>query len=170
MLIEVSQIPPDGLDIKLPEGSLELGAPSELWSGPAIVQAELHLGRSGRGVVISGSFSGGVELLCSRCLEPFPFTIEERFHLYCGTAGQGRLEGEHELADADLDVTYLDQGRINTDDLLRENLLLSLPVQPLCREECRGLCLHCGANLNRGSCGCAESRVDPRFHVLRRLL
>jgi uncharacterized protein len=66
-------------------------------------------------------------------------------------------------------VTYLEEGRINTDHLLRENVLLSLPVQPLCREDCRGLCPQCGANLNLRLCGCQAPRVEPRMQILRKL-
>jgi len=169
MLIEVSQIPPDGLDIDLPPGELDLGNPAELWEGPASVRAAMHLGRSGRGLVIGGTFVGDVLLICSRCLERFPFQTRDRFDLYCEVAPQAPRGEERELDEDDLDVTYLEEGRINTDHLLRENILLSLPVQPLCREDCRGLCPQCGANLNLGSCGCRAPRVDPRLQILRKL-
>jgi uncharacterized protein len=170
MLIDVSQIPPDGLDIVLPEEALDLGVPGDTCEGPAIVRADLHVGRSGRGLLISGSFSGVVALACSRCLEPYHFRAEDRFHLYCETGAQGPPAEEHELSDDELDVTYLEQGRISTDHLLRENILLSLPVQPLCHEDCRGLCPRCGANLNQGACNCTETRADPRLQALRKLL
>jgi uncharacterized protein len=170
MLIEISKIPPEGIDVALPQAPLDLGKPSEVWTGPATVEATLRLDRSGRGVVVSGAFRGGIQLVCSRCLEPFPFAAEEPFHLYFETARPGRPEEEQELTDDELDVTYVEEGRINTDDLLRENVLLGLPVQPLCREGCRGLCGHCGTNLNEGSCDCQESRPDPRLEVLRKLL
>jgi DUF177 domain-containing protein len=170
MLIEISQIPPDGLDIALSEETLDLGEPADTWDGPATVQAELRVGRSGRGVLISGSFNGDVPLVCSRCLEPFRFRTGDRFDLYCEPGGEGRPEEAHELADDELDVTYLEEGRINTDHLLRENILLSLPVQPLCREDCRGLCSRCGANLNKGACTCTQIRMDPRMQALRKLL
>lgn len=170
MLIEVSQIPPEGLEIALPEEMLDLGEPADTWDGPATVQAELHLGRSGHGVLVTGSFSGDVPLVCSRCLEPFQFQVEDRFDLYCEPGAASPPEEEHELTDDELDVTYLEEGRINTDHLLRESILLSLPVQPLCHEDCRGLCPRCGANLNQGACTCTETRVDPRLQVLRKLL
>jgi len=170
MLIEISQIPPEGLDIALSEETLDLGQPADTWDGPATVQGDLRVGRSGRGVLISGSFSSDVPLVCSRCLEPFHFRIADQFDLYCEAGAGGLPEEEHELADDELDVTYLEQGRINTDHLLRENILLSLPVQPLCHEGCRGLCPRCGANLNQGACNCTETRVDPRLEALRKLL
>lgn len=170
MLIEVSQIPPEGLDIALPEDALDLGEPADTWDGPATVQAELHLGRSGRGVLISGSFEGEIALICSRCLDSFRFRMQDRFHLYCEKGAEGPPEQERELTDDELDVTYLEEGRINTDQLLRETILLGLPVQPLCHEDCRGLCPRCGANLNQGACACRDARVDPRLQVLRKLL
>jgi uncharacterized protein len=170
MLIEISRIPPEGMDLAVPVASLDLGEPSDVWEGPASVGAEVRLDRSGRGVVVSGTFRGTLELVCSRCLEPFPFAAEERFHLYFEAARPGQRSEESELTDDELDVTYVEEGRIDTDNLLRENVLLSLPVQPLCREDCRGLCQHCGMNLNLGSCDCQEPRRDPRLEPLRKLL
>jgi uncharacterized protein len=169
MLIEVSKIPPEGLDVALPAERLDLGESVGLWDGPVSVQAEMHIGRSGRGLVIGGTFVGDVALICSRCLEPFHFQPQDRFDLYCALGLQAPRGEERELAEEELDVTYLDEGRIDTDQLLRENVLLSLPVQPLCREECRGLCPRCGANLNLGSCDCQEPRLDPRLSILRKL-
>jgi uncharacterized protein len=169
MLIEISQIPPEGLDLVLPPGEIDLGNPAELWEGPVCVGATMHMGRSGRGLVIGGIFDGDVLLICGRCLERFRFHTADRFDLYCEVGSQVPFGDQHELDDDELDVTYLEEGRINTDHLLRENILLSLPVQPLCREDCRGLCPHCGANLNLGSCGCQAPVGDPRLQVLRKV-
>jgi uncharacterized protein len=170
MLIEVSQIPPGGMDVTLPEEELDLGTTAELWVSPAKVGGDLHVDRSGRGLLISGTFAGEVQLVCGRCLDPFRFEAQDTFQVYCEIATPGQPAEEHELADDELDVTYLEDGRINTEHLLRENILLSLPVQPLCHEDCRGLCPRCGANLNLGVCGCAETDGDPRLQVLRKLL
>ncbi len=169
MFIEVSQIPPEGMDVTLPEEELELGT-SEVWVGPAKAAGELHVQRSGRGLLISGTFDGEVQLACGRCLEPFRFEAQDTFQVYCEIATPGQPGEEHELADDELDVTYLEDGRVNTLHLLRENFLLSLPVQPLCHEDCRGLCPRCGVNLNQGACGCTETSGDPRLQALRKLL
>jgi uncharacterized protein len=170
MLIDIGRIPPEGQEIVLPEDALELGDSAGLWEGAATVRAEMHLERSGRGVVIGGSFVGGVSLICGRCLEPFPFEAQDRFDLYCEMPIPRPAEEERALAPDELDVTYLEDGHINTDELLRENLLLSLPLQPLCRDDCRGLCPRCGANLNQGPCGCEPPPADPRMDALRKLL
>lgn len=169
MLIEVSRIPPEGLDATLPEEELDLGTSTEVWVSPAKVCGDLHVNRSGRGLLISGTFSGEVQLVCGRCLEQFRFEAQDRFQVYCEIPTPAQAAEEHELADGELDVTYLEDGRINTEHLLRENILLSLPVQPLCHEDCRGLCPRCGANLNLGACGCTETHGDPRLQVLRKL-
>ncbi|MBI4536765.1 MAG: DUF177 domain-containing protein [candidate division NC10 bacterium] len=169
MLIDVLQIPPEGVDVDLPEEELDIGSSAQVWEGAATVRATMHIGRSGRGLLISGEMVGQIALLCSRCLERFPFRSEERLALYCETAGTGQSKQEIELSPDDLDVTYLEEGRIDTDRLLRESVLLSLPVQPLCREDCRGLCPRCGANLNHEACSCAPPQGDLRFQALRKL-
>lgn len=169
MLIEVAQIPPEGLDIDLPEGPLDLGDSAELWDGPATVTAQLHLERSGRGFLIQGAMVSQVALVCSRCLERFPFRGDERFDLYGVAAEAAQPREEVELGPGELDVTYVEEGRLDTDRLLRESILLNLPVQPLCREECQGLCPRCGANRNQGACGCEEPPGDPRLQILRTL-
>jgi hypothetical protein len=73
------------------------------------------------------------------------------------------------IAGGDLDVVPLVEDRIDLGALLQENVLLSLPVQPVCREGCRGLCPRCGAPLNAGPCGCPPQRVDPRLQALAKL-
>jgi uncharacterized protein len=169
MLIELSQVPPEGLDVALPEEDLDLGASDGTWDGGARVQGHLHIARSGRDFVITGSFSGQVQLVCGRCLDRFRFHAEDRFDLYC-PLGTEPADEEHELTEDELDVTYVEEGKVNTDQLLRESVLLSLPVQPLCHEACRGLCPRCGANLNQAPCGCVEAGGDPRLQVLKKLL
>ncbi len=170
MLIDLTQVPAEGLDVALAEEDLDLGASDGTWDGPARVRGQLHIVRSGHDFVITGSFSGGVDLVCGRCLERFRFRAEDRFDLYCPVSGPEAAQDEHELTEDELDVTYVEEGRINTDQLLRESVLLSLPVQPLCQEACRGLCPRCGANLNQGPCGCTEAGGDPRLQVLKKLM
>lgn len=171
MLIDLSQLPADGADVALPDADLDLGPSDGTWEGAARVRADLHLARSGHDFVITGSFAGDVELVCGRCLERFRFCAEDRFDLYCPRPADGRdAADDGELADDDLDVTYVEEGKLDTDQLLRESVLLSLPVQPLCHDDCRGLCPHCGANQNQESCSCTQAGEDPRLRVLKTLL
>ncbi len=64
----------------------------------------------------------------------------------------------------------IDNYQLPLDDLVEEDLLLSMPLKVLCKEDCRGLCLHCGQDLNQGTCGCRQESVDPRLQVLKQLL
>jgi uncharacterized protein len=66
-------------------------------------------------------------------------------------------------------VNFLDGSRINVEGLVRENVLLTLPAQPVCHEGCRGLCPQCGMNLNRGACPCSSTPIDPRWSILESL-
>ncbi|RPJ53332.1 MAG: DUF177 domain-containing protein [Acidobacteria bacterium] len=170
MFIDLSRISPEGLDLALPEAELDVGASDGTWEGPARVSADLHVARSGHDFLITGTFTGRLNLLCGRCLERFQFRAEDAFNLFCPVAATAPAAEEHELAEDDLDVTYVEEGKLNTDQLLRESLLLSLPVQPLCRDDCRGLCPRCGADQNQGPCDCAPVGTDPRLQVLKKLL
>jgi uncharacterized protein len=75
-------------------------------------------------------------------------------------------EGEHELEEEDLGVVHVEGETFDTGPLLREQLQLGVPMKPLCREDCRGLCPQCGADRNRGDCDCKDDWVDPRWAAL----
>ena len=77
-------------------------------------------------------------------------------------------EGEHEVKDDDLNVSFYKDDQIDLGEVMREQFYLALPMKPLCREDCRGLCPVCGVNRNRESCTCQAEWVDPRMDALRR--
>jgi DUF177 domain-containing protein len=78
-------------------------------------------------------------------------------------------DGQSDLKVEDLEFSYYDGEEVDLTPLIREQTLLALPTRPLCREDCRGLCPRCGANLNQGDCGCPTEAGDPRLSVLRSL-
>jgi uncharacterized protein len=82
-------------------------------------------------------------------------------------ASEASTEAEREVEDDDLETSYYRDDEIDLNELLREQFYLALPMKPLCREECRGLCPQCGTNLNTGSCDCAPEWVDPRLAALK---
>src|SRR5215210_5657637 len=87
-------------------------------------------------------------LSCNRCLKPM---------------------GEHALHEQDLGLMYVGDELLETDPILIEQLQLNIPMKPLCREDCQGLCPVCGADKNTGACSCAESSPDPRWAALAAL-
>jgi uncharacterized protein len=84
-------------------------------------------------------------------------------------AAQRLGDEDEEIAGEDLGVSYYEEDVINLAELVREQCYLALPMKPLCREDCRGLCPVCGVNRNRETCACVTNWVDPRFDALRRL-
>lgn len=123
-------------------------------------------------------FSG--ELDCGRCLETYPFAEKLPIHLRLRkrpapparpekARGRAEPEEEVELGPEELDVVFYDQPVLPLDDIAREQVLMAIPMKPLCREECLGLCPTCGKDWNTGGCGCEKLAVDPRLEILKSL-
>lgn len=119
------------------------------------------------------SFSGGVAALlrseCCRCLAPTtsPVRAEMRFFLQRREASAEELEAVAEETDVDL----VDPGAKDVDlaERLRDALVLEVPLRVYCRPDCKGLCAHCGQDLNAGACTCEPESVDPRWAALAQL-
>ena len=116
-----------------------------------------------------GTVTTELELPCSRCLEPFRLPVAAPFDLRYLPASAASSETEREVDDEDLETSYYENDVIDLNELLREQFYLALPMKPLCREECRGLCAQCGTNLNTGTCDCAPVWEDPRLAALKDL-
>jgi uncharacterized protein len=114
-----------------------------------------------------GAVRGQLELGCSRCLEPFSLDVDAPFDLRYLPASAMSSDPEREVLDEDLDLSYYRDDHIDLNELLREQFYLALPMKPLCREDCRGLCPQCGANLNTAACACANTWEDPRLASLK---
>ena len=111
-----------------------------------------------------------LELPCSRCLEPFTSPADAEFDLRYQPHVQKSAEGEREeIEEDDLGTAFYENETIDLGQLMREQFYLSLPMKPLCRADCRGLCPVCGTNLNRETCGCKRVWDDPRLAVLKAL-
>lgn len=166
MLVDIAQIPGEGLDLCIEEKG---PPPAGLRVTPVgVVAAKMHLHRMPTEVSVEGEVRSQVELTCSRCSESFAVAVGEPFVVRYVRPGRGGAE-ERELAPEDMDVEFLEGDQIDVTRLLWENLELALPAQPLCSDGCRGLCPRCGVNLNVTACGCLAVETDPRWEVLRRL-
>ena len=119
---------------------------------------------------VVGRASTRLELDCGRCVEPFEMPVEVSFDLRYVPAEHNAGEGEREIDEDDLTTAFYREGMLDVTDLLREQFQLALPMKPLCSTACRGLCLECGANLNRTACGHEAKWEDPRLAPLKGLL
>ena len=136
----------------------------------APVEATFRLERKGVGILARGAFRTVAVVHCSRCSEPVSIPVEDQFEvLYAGASSSFRGEGA-ELTAEEMDVEFLKDDRLDLSGLLREHVLLNLPIQPVCRPECCGLCPRCGVNLNDTSCQCRVQASDPRLLPLQQLL
>jgi uncharacterized protein len=118
---------------------------------------------------LRGRVATTLELPCSRCLEPFRWVVDEPFDLTYHPQSVNTGEGEVEIDDNDFGAAYYQNDEIDLEQLIRERIHMSLPMKPLCREECRGLCPQCGTNLNRDTCDCKPEWEDPRLAALKQL-
>ncbi len=132
------------------------------------ISGHVQLMRTQNGILVTGTVHTRAEMVCSRCLEPAYYDldihIEEEYYptveVYTGAALPWRefTDDEALLIDAQhiLDIT----------EVVRQDLIISLPMKPLCSENCKGLCPVCGANLNEGPHECEEEEIDPRWAAL----
>lgn len=139
---------------------------------------EVSAYRMGEDVYLDGSASGEIELECSRCLARYRQPLREPFRLVLEPAG-ARVPADPEGAAAlaryglwlgdELEAGWFRGSELHLGGLFYEVVSLALPVKPLCREDCPGLCAHCGADLAEGSCSCSGASSASPFAVLAKL-
>lgn len=125
------------------------------------------LNRSLGEIRIHGDLKVTMEATCDRCLETAPYTMDDKFDLVYMPSSVARSGGEDEVDQAALEIGYYDGAGIALNDVLREVVLLALPMQLVCGEDCKGICPVCGKNLNQGACGCHPQAADDRWSKLK---
>jgi uncharacterized protein len=117
------------------------------------------------GHALSARLTWSGELECSRCLAPYPFQTDEEFSLVLYPR-RPVTESEITLEPEDFDAYFYDDPVVSIAPIAEERIQMAIPMKPLCREDCRGLCPHCGSDLNLSECVFAVDEVDPRWHAL----
>ena len=148
--------------LELQDGEAELAGP---------VTGRLRLHRTNQGVFATGTVTAPIHLSCTRCLKEFDtnitFPLREEFYPTIDVVTGAPVATPD---DPELSFPINRRHEIDTREAIRQNLVLALPMRALCREDCAGLCPHCGKDLNDGPCDCKQEVVDERFAVLRDLL
>lgn len=135
-------------------------------------EAELSLDveKDGAQYHLVGRLKALLTLPCSRCLEPMTCPVDVPVDVrYSPLAVEGDRT-EHEIGSEDLTVAFFEGEQIDLGELVREQLYLAVPMKPLCKPACEGLCTECGANRNVVACSCEHRWVDPRFEALKEFL
>ncbi len=118
---------------------------------------------------ISGELHTKLELVCARCLEPVTEEVSREFDLFYRPMKSMTDEEEARLKFDDTEIAFFEGDGLFLADVLAEQVLLALPMKVICRGDCRGLCPHCGANLNTDECRCESHATDSRLAPLARL-
>jgi len=150
------------------EPSLVAGAESDAFRivSPVALSFDIDRQETGR-YRVAGRLTGELELACSRCLEPFRLPVATEFDLRYVPRVENAGDGEREVEEDDLSTAFYDGDEIDLSQLITEQFQLALPMKPLCRDDCKGLCPHCGTNLNTGTCECDQKWEDPRLAALK---
>src|SRR5262250_3054088 len=164
MIIKVSEIPEEGLRFEGPQAFPE-PFQDRSWR---LEDVELGVEKDGDTVFITGHLHSRVPQVCSRCLESYEATVDADVDTRLVPAPAARGE-ERELGADDLESDVYDHDQIDLDALLETEAALGLPMKPLCRDDCKGLCPSCGANRNAVACSCAPATGDPRWAALKTL-
>lgn len=172
MQINIANIPEEGLELTFSKG--EGWFPRILLEKDRAnfsvrnVDVDCSVKRVLKNVTVKGSIRAGIELECCRCLAKFDLPVEEDFK-YTFTQASHTLDEEIELTYEDLDFAYYEGDIIELDQVIAEQIILQIPIKPLCNDSCRGLCPICGINLNRENCDHKKEQIDTPFAVLKNL-
>ena len=153
--------------VEVPAGEIEFDSKiTQVSDLRAQGSAEL-LSRSLGEVRVQGSLAVTVNAPCDRCLETATVAIDKKFDLVYMPSDERSSPGEDEIDEAGIEVGYYEGAGLPLNDVLREVVLLALPMQLVCSEECRGICPVCGRNRNDGQCACKAQPIDDRWSKLK---
>ncbi len=135
----------------------------------SLVQGNVRLMRTNRSILVKGALETDVELTCSRCLSPFrrslKMNIEDEYYPTTDVDTGVAIAVPDEPGCFTIDGNHI----LDLTEAVRQYALLAIPMKPLCKENCAGLCPFCGQNFNRGPCGCPPRVADPRWSELSKL-
>jgi len=168
MLFTIAALEQDPIefDLALEVGAIDYGEEAAQ-IGPLKTEGRaevLHEHRGPKEIVadirLKGSFAGEFETPCARCIEPVQVSLGSSFDLLFRPPNVDNTGAEHAISTQETEIGYYENGGLALEDVLREQVLLSLPARTLCQPECKGLCPRCGHNLNESACSCQEASGD----------
>lgn len=149
---------PGSVDFRSAE--IKQGGPLEVTGTAELLEGQIR---------ITGEIETKIELMCARCLDAVVEDVSRTFDLFYRPPPKDAKPKEDRLNDDDTDIGFFEGNGLFLADVVREQVLLALPVKAICQSDCRGLCANCGANLNHEECRCETHGADPRLAPLARL-
>jgi uncharacterized protein len=134
----------------------------------AVGSAEL-LKNTGGELRIQGRYTVEFTAPCDRCLVSARHPLDAGFDLFYQPASVIARDEEIEIDEGEAEIGFYEGGGLELEDILREQILLALPMQRVCREDCKGICPVCGQNRNQSACDCSTGKADDRWGALRKL-
>jgi uncharacterized protein len=125
------------------------------------------LENTGGEIRIQGTIRVTMESACDRCLGRVSFPLDQTFDLFYRPLETGKPDEEIEIDEGETEIAFYEEDGVDLADVLREQVLLALPMQRVCREDCKGICPVCGANRNETACGCSAKSADDRWAALK---
>jgi uncharacterized protein len=177
MLIELAELELHPVDFKeeFPPNAIDLGPDvrqaKDLTTHGRAQLVEEHHGKRNiiKDIRVDGDLATTLELLCARCLDPVVQNVARRFDLLYRPLGTDAGNEELSVTVAEAEIGYYQGDGLLLEDVLREQVLLAVPLKVVCREDCKGLCPTCGKNRNTEPCSCAPPVGDPRWSALREI-
>ena len=169
MKVRVNRIPDEGIEIHSNENAETLHiSPSDLILEDS-VHIEAKISSEWPVFFVDGSLKTVIQLTCSRCAVDFSYNVDTIFHCHEEPVTLASSESNLFLLKKDMDIDHYAGNEIEINDIFREQLMLAVPVHPLCKPDCRGLCPKCGQNLNLGNCACTVEVSSNPFSVIKEL-
>lgn len=160
------------IDVSIAAGAIDYAADIRQ-VGPMAVKGQADLIEEHRGphetvqdIRVRADYDASFEILCARCVEPVAVPLVGEFDLIFRPQDADAEAGERAITLDETEIGYYDESGLLLEDVVREQVLLSLPSRTLCMEDCKGLCPSCGQNLNRATCTCDTAARDPRWNAL----
>lgn len=169
MIIDVERLPEEGLEVckEFEFFSMDLVDENAVFLKP--VSTKIHVRPIGEEeVLVKGTISTRLSFVCSRCLSPFEFPIDSQFDLVFFPEELDVMK--EELDSDDMNLYFYHSRKIDLNEVVLEQLNLTFPYKPLCKEDCQGICPVCGKIVREGQCSCLRNESDPRLDKLKNFL
>jgi len=172
--LKLDEIPEEGLELEWKEERTSLLAYLKDLSRidfdfETPLRSEAKIKKASGLVFISGKVQTILRLQCVRCLKEFSYPLSTTFELTLHPLKEAPSEEERELGSEEMELNFFEGGEVHLSEIACEQVFLEIPYQPLCQEECKGLCSICGKDLNLSICNCVKEELKSGFSALKKL-